>query len=197
MKRLSTYLLIFILLIAICFLGVLKVKYNKIVAENIKLREEYDKIVAENMKLTEDIAQLTTQQEELSNNKPQEDSEKKISITKLSNAGGSLTLYSDCHDLYGNTYSEAFAHHYGMPELIIDSKYTRFTATAFIENTQHPNGGQIIVYCDDEIVYEKIMSKTDSPINLDIDITGCKVLKIYAKNDAVNSDILLYEPCVK
>ncbi len=196
MKRLSTYLLIFILLIAICFLGVLKVKYDKIVIENIKLREEYDKSVAENAKLTEDVARVTKQQEKSSNNKPLEETEK-ISITKLSNAGGSLTLYSDCQDLYGNTYSEAFALHYGMPELIIDNKYTRFTATAFIENISHPVGGNIIIYCDDEIVYEKIMSKTDSPISIDVDITGCQVLKIYAPNGAIHSNIMFYEPCVK
>ena len=89
-------------------------------------------------------------------------------------------------DNYGNTYT--VAHYFnstgygdsGTFQTILNMKYSRFKGTAYISAGTSQNGSWTFwIENDGKIIYTSPpMTKTSSPVNIDLDITGCNDFKL-------------------
>ena len=65
-------------------------------------------------------------------------------------------------------------------------KYTRLRGTLYVESgTKIDKCGTMSIVVDGKRIYTSpMMGKTSSPVEIDVDITGCNVLKIEYSDDA-------------
>jgi hypothetical protein len=85
-------------------------------------------------------------------------------------------------DNYGNRYATAMvssANNYDY-QVLLNMKYSRFKAVVYVKQGSASNQtGSFTIEADGKIIYSSPeISKTTSPIMLDIDITGCNDFKI-------------------
>ncbi len=85
-------------------------------------------------------------------------------------------------DNYGNTYTHAIRNSNGNREMeyLLNMKYSHFKGVLYVPNTTTNNGTWYMkIIADGKTIYKSPdMNKTSSPINIDVNITGCNNLKI-------------------
>lgn len=84
-------------------------------------------------------------------------------------------------DNYGNTYASAVKYSLsGEFETLCNMKYSRFKGTLYVKNGYNEDRSKTVtIEADGKIVFSSgEITKTSSPIYIDVDITGCNDFKI-------------------
>lgn len=86
-------------------------------------------------------------------------------------------------DNYGNSYVSAISTWGSHSELeyLLNMKYSRFKATLYMPqgSKYEDSGNKLIIYADGKRIYTSPdMTKTSSPVNIDVNIKGCNNFKI-------------------
>jgi hypothetical protein len=106
-------------------------------------------------------------------------------------------------DNLGNTHQNAFGYHSGNSIIYkLNGQYSRLSGVFYWLYSQRSNGSkaQLVIYGDNETIYNKEISYLDEPLDVSLDITGVLELKIYMDGDwsfsqgrAAFGDVALYQ----
>jgi len=110
---------------------------------------------------------------------------KGLKLEDAINIGTNLRESYNVVDNYGNSYLVAYrfpVSSLSSYETLLDSKYSTFTGTFFVEEGTTFNGKyQIFIICDDETVFFEEITKTSHPIEVTLDISGVNHFNISTK----------------
>lgn len=107
-------------------------------------------------------------------------------LTDLTNIGSQFRTTNKLKDNYNNQYSTAFCgYSESNYEYLLNMKYSRFKCILYVPEGETDNRTNYInIETDGKIVYTSpAITKVSSPINVDIDITGCNDFKIIFSDD--------------
>lgn len=115
-----------------------------------------------------------------------------IQIEDVDNIGARITSVSaeDLTDNYGNTYSSAIrAYQYGGTfQTLLNMKYSKFKGTIYVpKGCSSDDTIKILIKADGKTIYNSPeITKTSSPIQLDLNIRGCNDFQIQISGDDTN-----------
>ena len=108
-----------------------------------------------------------------------------LSIDK--NIGGNWRTSGSLKDNYGNLYSSAITplKDGEIYEMLCNMQYSNFKGTIYVsEGYSYDYSTQIIIKADNKTIYTSPeITKTSSPIDFDVNITGCNDLQIIATSN--------------
>ena len=129
-----------------------------------------------------------------------------IMLTDMTSISDKPRTTNDLTDNYGNRYGSAITNDYGYNgsakgvtlEYLLNMKYSRFKATMYIPDGQTSDDESFLtILADGHTIYNSpVMTKTSSPVTIDVDVTGYNNISIQWSNNCGYSNISDLECCL-
>ena len=108
-----------------------------------------------------------------------------VMLKDMTSIGNIPYVSKELTDNYGNSYGSALYHNSSYRdatfEYLLNMKYSRLKGTLYVpEGTTSDQTTVITIEADGKQIYSSpVMTKTSTPVNFDVNITGCNDLKIF------------------